>query len=215
MTINLTKGNSVDLKKSTTNATFTVRCSWSSATDYDLYAIVLYKDGHTEHVALFNAVDPDNHGRVVIPKKDRTADGAVVHQGDVRSSGGGGLFSRKKSTVSEEVIDITLNDQIDAVIPVAYSAQGNGVGSFRKYMVSMEVTDGADQTVTVNASNASNNETVYSCIPGVVENNDTFVTVSHAERYSAMNSENRPTVSRKNGKLVITMDTGPRNEYKR
>ena len=214
MTINLTKGNSVDLKKSAVNATFTVRCSWSSATDYDLYAIVLYKDGRTEHVALFNAVDPDNHGRVVIPKKDRTADGAVVHRGDVRSSGGG-LFSRKKNTISEEVIDITMTDQIDAVIPIAYSAQGNGTGSFRRYMVSMEVTDGADQTVTVNANSANSNNTVYSCIPGVVENKDTFVTVSHMERYSAPNSENRPVVARENGKLVITMDAGPRNEYKR
>lgn len=214
MTINLTKGNSVDLKKSTTNATFTVRCSWSSATDYDLYAIVLYKDGHTEHVALFNAVDPDNRGRVVIPKKDRTADGAVVHRGDVRASGGG-LFSRKGSSTSEEIIDITLNDQIDAVVPVAYSAQGNGMGSFKKYMVSMEATDGADQTVRVDADSASSDRRVYSCIPGVIENKGTFVTVSHMERYSARSSENRPTVVRENGKLVITMDAGPRNEYKR
>lgn len=214
MTINLVKGASVDLKKSTDNAVFNLQCSWASATDYDLYAIVLYKDGHSEHVALFNAVDPSDRSRVVIPEKKSTGDGAVKHRGDVRSSGKLSLFSRK-SSISEEVIDVVMNNQIDAVVPVAYSAQGNGAGSFRRYMVSMSVTGEDGQEVRVEASNASSNDTIYSCIPGVIVNGSGSVTVTNLEKYSRPGSENRPEVRRVNGELEIVMDEGPRNEYKR
>lgn len=216
MSINLTKGASANLTKRSPNAKFTLTCSWSSDTDYDLYAIVLYRNGRTEHVALFNAVDPKKHKKVVIPAQIRTADGAVSHRGDIRQpDASNSPYRDTDAGISEEIIDVTLNDDILAVVPVAYSAQGNGTGSFRRYMVSMRVTGEDGQEIQVDASNASANETVYSCVPGVIKNGDGQVTVTNLELYSAPSSENRPEVSIRNGETDIVMDAGPRNEYKK
>ncbi|MFI6938837.1 hypothetical protein ACIBI4_06165 [Streptomyces sp. NPDC050418] len=66
---------------------------------------------------------------------------------------------------AEEVVEITMTDVIRAVIPVAYSAQPNGTGSFRRYAVSLEVDNGQGSKVVIDAKNADANDRVYTCVP--------------------------------------------------
>ena len=193
--INLKKGDAPVKLAKRSGETVTLKTAWSSKTDYDLYALVLYTDGRVEHVATFGAGD--------IKPKAATDDGAVRHGGDV----GGG------SGDAEETVSVTLTDQIRAIVAVAYSAQSNGTGSFRKYKVGMEV-QAAGQTVRIDASNADRNDTRYTCVPGWVENTPDGVLVHAFETYSAPGSENRPAVRLHNDQVQITMDAGPRNDYK-
>lgn len=90
----------------------------------------------------------------------------------------------------------------------------------------MMVSDGAGQTVKVDASNASGDETVYTCVPGWIENTQGGVLVHYLEAYSRPNSELRPVVrfrQQKKGlfgkpsttdEVEIVMDAGPRNNHK-
>jgi hypothetical protein len=180
MTINLSKDNtSVSLKK---GSPLRARVMWPSTTDYDLGAEVIYADGHTESIAAFGAGKQLN-GFYKTPTQMATHDGKVRHLGDVKRGNG---------SMAEEVLEITLTDDIVAVVPWAYSAQGNGTGSFFRYKVSMEVTDGSE-TVKVDASNASNDDHVYTCIPGMITNvPGEGPKVEYLERYSKRNSENAP-----------------------
>lgn len=195
--INLKKGDApITLTKNTSGESVTLKCSWSSKTDYDLYALVLYTDGHVEHIATFGA----GSVRPQVESSDR----AVRHGGDV----GPGAKD------AEETIHVTLNDRIRAVVAVAYSAQSNGTGSFRKYKVGMEV-QAAGQTVRIDASHADKNNMRYTCVPGWVENTPGGVLVHAFETYSRPGSENRPEVRLdENGQVKITMDVGPKNDYK-
>lgn len=205
--INLKKGDApISLTK---GSGIVLNCSWDSNTDYDLYALILYTDGSMDTVATFGARG--------VPKKEKSNDGAVIHGGDV----GRGINGQ-----AQETINVTLNDNIRAVVPVCYSAQSNGVGSFRQYMVSMMVSDGAGQTVRVDADNASSHGNVYTCVPGWIENTPSGALVHYLESYSRPGSENRPIVSfgkEKKGlfgkstatdKVQIVMDAGPRNNHK-
>lgn len=195
--INLKKGDRpIKLEKRSPGEKVTLKCSWSSRTDYDLYALVLYTDGRVEHVATFGA----DH---ILPRTE-TADGAVRHSGDV----GRGAEN------AEETIQATLNDNIRAVVAVAYSAQSNGTGSFRKYKVSMEV-QAAGQTIRIDAPNADRNNQRYTCVPGWVENTLDGVLVHATEFYSQPGSERRPDVHLDDfGQIWIVMGAGPRNDHK-
>lgn len=209
MTINLSKDNtSVSLKK---GAAIRARVMWPSTTDYDLGAEVVYVDGHTESIAAFRAGQTLS-GTYRTPKQMVTGDGKVRHLGDVKKGNG---------AMAEEVLEIELTDEIVAVVPWAYSAQGNGTGSFFRYRVSMEVTDGSE-TVKVDASNASNDDHIYTCIPGMITNYPgEGPKVEYLERYSKRDSENRPKVTwtkpslMRKGGLNVVADGGHKNEYKR
>lgn len=206
MTINLAKGDKPATMTKTPMVKATVR--WSSRTDYDLYALVLYADGATETVAMFPAVGQ--------PAQATTSrfPGAVKHLGDVGRTSGG---------AAEEVLEIYITDAIRAVVPVAYSAQSNGTGSFRQYAVSMEIDNGIpDQVVAVSAANANADNRVYTCAVGIVENTPDGILVHALEDYSRPGSEQRPTVEltgkgwsgRKNPVVQVRMDAGPVNAYK-
>ena len=209
MTINLSKSNtSVSLRK---DAPLRARVMWPSTTDYDLGAEVIYADGHTESIAAFGAGKQLN-GTYKTPAQMQTVDGKVRHLGDV---------TRGDGSMAEEILEITLTDDIIAVVPWAYSAQGNGTGSFFRYRVSMEVTDG-NETVRVDAANASNDDRIYTCIPGMITNlPGEGPKVEYLERYSSRNSENRPKVTwtrpglMRKGGLSVSADGGHKNEYKR
>lgn len=219
MPINLTKGSApVTLTKA---SKITLKCSWSSHTDYDLYALVLYKDGRTETVATFPA--KDSSGRK-IPAQKKTKDGAVRHGGDV---------GRLSTGDASETISVEMRDDIAAVVAVAYSAQSNGTGSFQKYKVSMEVDGGNGEQVVISSVDASSNSLVYTCVPGLIVNTPEGVRVHAAELYSRMSSENRPVVRFGDGNMgkkglfgkvkgdipsfdgvEVVRDAGPRNVYK-
>jgi len=171
--------------------------AWPDVTDYDVFAVVLYADGTSEDVSAFGA-----HRRRA---KMATDDGAVKHLGDVRRGDG---------SMAEETVEIRLNDRIRAVVPVAYSAQSNGQGSFRRHQVSLIVDTGdPETTVRVGSANASDNDQVYSCAIAVITPDG--IVVHGLEEYSRPRSENRPEVRLTNGSVDVRMDAGPRNDYKK
>lgn len=189
--ISLTKGQGISLTKT---SLITVTCSWPPSTDYDVYALVTYRDGRVETVSTFGTKEPG-------PAPMRaTSDGAVTHLGDVRRSG---------AAQASETIEVRLTPDIDLVVPVVYSAQSNGTGSFRRFRVNMSIDNGAGQSVFIDASNASADDTVYSCVPGTIRNG-AELRIEALEAYSAPGSERRPVVQ---GGAVV-MDQGPENAYK-
>lgn len=189
--INLTKGSSITLTKT---PLITARVTWSSKTDYDIYALVVKRDGSVLVVSQFGSVTQPNFTASVL-------NGAVKHLGDV---------GRGAKGVAEEVIEIRLTDDIDTIYPIAYSAQSNGNGSFREYKVSLEISTGDGTDVTIDAKNASADRAIYSVAIGAIRNTAVGVVVEALEAYSKRGSELRPAVI--NGQIV--MDEGSKNLYK-
>lgn len=189
--ISLAKGSQVTIEKT---PLITARCTWSSNTDYDLYALVLMKSGEIKVVSTFGSQADRNPATSIL-------NGAVKHLGDV---------ARGVVGVAEETIEIRLTDEIEAVIPVAYSAQSNGTGSFHKYNVSLGISNGAGTDVTIDSKNASKNNNIYTVAIGIIRNTADGVRIEALESYSAPGSENRPAIV--NGRVV--MDKGSKNLYK-
>lgn len=176
----------------------TASISWASGTDYDVYALVFTKDGKQYDVATFGAKG--------VPALKNYDNGAVVHTGDTGRSG---------DKIKTEVIKIKLNDNIKAVVPVAYSAQSNGTGSFNKYQVSMLIDNNAGTAVTVSAENANTNDKIYTCVPGLILNTPDGIVIEPLELYSRPGSEHRPKLEADHkGIIKVLMDKGPVNDYK-
>lgn len=190
-TISLEKGSRVTIEKT---PVITAKCEWSSNTDYDLYALVLLKDGRELVVSTFGSeTQPDPTPSVL--------NGAVRHMGDV---------GRGVAGVAQETIEIKLTDEIEAVVPIAYSAQSNGTGSFRRYQVSLSLNNGQGTEVTIDSKNASKHWGIYSVAIGIIRNTPDGAVIESLEEYSRPHSENRPAFV--NGNLV--MDAGAKNRYK-
>lgn len=194
--VNLSKGQKPIIIKKTPEITASV--SWHSGTDYDIYALVLTNNGVQVDVAMFGA-------KGIAPLKSYN-NGAVEHMGDVgRSNGLSNL----------EVIKIRLNDDILAVVPVVYSAQSNGSGSFSRYKVSMAIDNNNGTTITIPTENANKNDRIYTCIPGLILNTADGIIIEAVEKYSKPGSENRPKLKlNAEGSVEILMDAGPKNNYK-
>jgi tellurite resistance protein TerA len=190
-TISLTKGERVTIDKT---PVIRARATWSSNTDYDLYALVLLKDGTELVVSTFGSEAQPTPTPSVL-------NGAVRHLGDV---------GRTNSGKAEEVIEIKMTDDIVSVVPIAYSAQSNGTGSFRKYKVSLSIDNGAGADVNIDAASASMNPIIYSLAIGAIRNTTEGVVIEHLEKYSKSGSELRPTFV--NGE--IAMNAGSKNLYK-
>jgi tellurite resistance protein TerA len=182
--INLAKGQRVSLEKSNLIKIVT---TWQANKDYDVMALVKYKDGHVETVSAVNN------------EKMRTNDGAVKHLGDVGVGGGTGT----------EIIEVRLNDQIDKIVPFAYSARENGAGSFREYGVSVAVDNGISEAVRINAADTSADSNRYTCAFARIVNGPT-VSIENIEMYSGRGSERRPAFVND----IVTMDAGPENVWK-
>jgi tellurite resistance protein TerA len=189
--INLTKGSIVTIEKT---PVIKARTTWSSSTDYDLYALVLLRDGTQKYVSTFGSKDDRKPTMSIL-------NGAVRHLGDV---------GRGAAGLAEEIIEIKLTDEIEAVVPIAYSAQSNGTGSFKQYQVSLSIDNNAGTEVTVDASNANSGKTIYTVAIGIIRNTPNGVVIEHLEAYSKPGSENRPAFV----KGVLTMDAGAKNLYK-
>ncbi|MEI2282698.1 TerD family protein [Paenibacillus polysaccharolyticus] len=194
--INLEKGQKSVLIDKTPEITATV--SWETGTDYDIYALVYTKDGKQIDVAMFGAKG--------VPPLQSFGNGAVEHKGDV---------GRSNQAIKTEVIKLRLRDDILAVVPVVYSAQSNGTGSFYRYKVSMSIDNHEGTSVTISAKNANNNDKIYTCVPGILYNTPDGVIISPLELYSKPNSEFRPKLKMGSSKMVeVIMDKGPMNDYK-
>jgi tellurite resistance protein TerA len=172
--------------------------SWQTGTDYDVYALVYTQDDKQIDVATFGADKT--------PAIKNFGHGTVEHMGDVGRNG---------SSTKTEIIKIRLNDKIIAIVPVAYSAQSNGTGSFHRYKVSMLIDNNAGTAVTITADNANKNDGIYTCVPGMILNTPDGVMIKPLELYSKPGSENRPKLIKKNdGDIMVIMDAGPVNNYK-
>ncbi len=194
--IRLSKGDKSVIIEKTPSIAATV--SWRSGTDYDIYALVMTKSGKEFAVATFGAKD--------VPPCMDYGNGAVHHRGDVVGNSSG---------ESVEVIDIRPDTDIVAVVPVAYSAQSNGTGSFYHYKVSLEIDNNQGTVVTLSAENANNKSTIYSCVPGIIYNRPDGLKIEALELYSKPSSEKRPKLTLKeDGTVLVNMDKGPRNDYK-
>jgi tellurite resistance protein TerA len=195
--VDLKKGDRPVMMEKTKLITASV--AWRSGTDYDVYALVMTKDGKQVDVATFGAKG--------VPAKPNFGKGAVKHLGDVKAS--------KRSQQQTEIVEIRLNPDIVAVVPVAYSAQSNGSGSFHRYKVSLHIDNGAGTRIDVSADNANDNDRVYSCVPGIIRNYPDGVVIEPLELYSSPGSEMRPKLEQgPKGDVSVVMDAGPRNDFK-
>ena len=194
--ISLDKGHKPIIIEKTPEITATV--SWESGTDYDIYALVYTKSGKQIDVAMFGAKG--------VPALKSYGNGAVEHMGDV---------GRDRESMKTEVIKLRLNDDILAVVPVVYSAQSNGTGSFYRYRVSMSIDNHQGTSVTIYAKHANDNDRIYSCVPGILQNTNDGVIIRPLELYSKPNSERRPKLKMKSSNEIdVLMDKGPINDYK-
>lgn len=197
--ISLDKGQRVTIEKT---RGISASVSFSKSTDYDVYAVILDKSGKEYVCSTFGSDAQPNPTDNVL---------GVRHLGDVVRGGA--------SDLNVETLEVTLSDDIDQIAVVAYSAQSNGTGSFRKYKVSMTVDNGQGTTVTVDADQANSNDTVYTCVPAIIRNGADGVVIERVEMYSKPGSENRPSFKKKGlfgkgGDGDLVMDAGSKNKYK-
>ena len=171
--------------------------SWRTGTDYDVYALVYTRDDKQVDVATFGAAS--------ISPLTNFNNGTVQHMGDVGRSGG---------AIKTETIKIRLNDSIVAVVPVAYSAQSNGTGSFHRYKVSMLIDNHQGTAITIRADNANQDDTIYTCVLGIILNTPEGVIIKPLELYSKPSSESRPKLVKEDGQIKVIMDVGAVNDYK-
>jgi len=200
--INLRKGDAPVIMEKTAKITASV--SWRSGTDYDVYALVMTKDGTQVDVATFGAKG--------VKKLMNYGNGAVKHLGDVQRATGKKLWGAKDE--QKEIVEIRLTPDIVAVVPVAYSAQSNGSGSFHRYKVSLSIDNGSGTNVSISADSANNDDRVYSCVPGIIRNMPDGVVIEPLELYSKPASENRPRLRGRGTDVSVEMDVGPKNDYK-
>lgn len=197
MSINMRKGDAPVAMRKTAN--IVAIATWSSSTDYDLYALIVERSGRVAHIA--------NFGAAGVPAVSQLR-GVRLGKDEGRAAGGAGT--------AVETLTIGFDDSIAAVIPVAYSAQSNGSGSFRRYKVALTVDNGAGEQIHISADNANKDDAVYTCVPAIIHNGtDGNVWVEYVEAYSRRGSEDRPAaVLHPDGRVEVQMDAGPRNDYK-
>lgn len=194
--VNLNKGDRVSIDK---GHVITATVSWPSATDYDLFAIARTPEGEEVHVATFGT----ETGPTRIPQ-DSAFGGTIKHLGDV---------TRPDASTgrADETILIRADPRWSKIALVAYSAQGNGTGSFFRYRVSTRVDNGDGTVVTIDADSANDNDRIYSVAVAMITNTPDGLQIEALEQYSDPKSENRPKFDHR-GRL--RMDKGARNVYK-
>lgn len=176
------------------NTPIVARCLWPSTTDYDVYVLVQLKNGTSLIASTFGS----DAQRTPTPS---ILGGKVKHLGDVKRGNG---------SMAEESIEIVFTDDMLSVVPVVYSAQSNGGGSFKHHKVTCEVTDGKGTTVTIEAKKANDDNNVYSVAVAEITKNAHGLNIKAIEKYSSPHKENRPAFV--NG--VLDMDAGSKNLYK-
>lgn len=211
--ISLTKGQRVSIDSS---EVIVASVTWPAATDYDVYALIRYADGRSETVATFGTRKDESFTLT-------SSDGAVRHMGDVGRAKTPRMSRKQRKELAAqgltppepppavERIEIRPHPGLVAVVPVVYSAQSNGTGSFRRYQVSMSIDNGRGTSVQIDAPNADDDDKVYSCVPGIIRITDAGVVIDSLEQYSKRRSERRPVITQD---LEVTMDAGDVNVFK-
>lgn len=178
----LTKGQKISLAKN--SSSIIVENGWTAeGKDYDLKALVRYRDGRLIYVGAANR-----------DERISTPEGAVRHGGDVTDPG------------ELEHIFIKWHPDIASVAVSSYSAIENGQGSFYRYGVYVRIKNG-NQTIEIPATDISANDLSYTLCFGEIlfgEEKNSLEVVA-LEMYSAPNSENR--IGYRNG--MVVMDIGP------
>ena len=193
--VSLTKGGTagISLTKSDPTVQITAHLDWDGGSDSrrargaDLELYVLYvpaADVGTGRNTVGNAVYYRSLGRL-----DRAP--YIQHHGDSLTPG-------------RETATITRPDQQGYALICAYSAVGNGVGSFKSYGAKAIITDGRGQTVTVPLYD--NNRHAYWVAIARVDFTGDGAVISQVEKYSRAGSEARP-VLHSDGR--VEMDAGP------
>ena len=145
--VTLTKGNKLVLEKN--GDSIQVKNGWSAkGKDYDLKALVRYKDGRLIYVGAANADEVLS-----------TPEGAVVHSGDAVNAG------------EVETLTIKHHPDIASIAVSSYSALENGSGSFKQYGVYVEIVNGS-QVFKINAADASASSSSYTLCFGEITMND-------------------------------------------
>ena len=188
--ISLKKGQKVSLTKKADSSPILVENGWTaSGKDYDLKALVRYRNGKQLYVGAAND-----------DELLETPEGAVRHCGDVTEAG------------EMEKIIIKWHPDIASVALSSYSALENGFGSFRQYGVFVRITNGK-QVIEIPAQSTSAKWFSYTLCFGEVifgKDKDSF-DVSALEMYSRFMSESR--IGYRGDKVV--MDIGPRGKLKK
>ena len=186
--ISLKKGEKLSLRKHS-GAPIIVENGWTAAgKDYDLKALVRYRDGRLIYVGAANRDEVLS-----------TPEGAVRHGGDIKRPG------------ELEHITISWHPDIASIAVSSYSALENGMGSFNQYGVFVRIKNGP-QTVEIPAANTSANSRSYTLCFGEIlfGKEKDALEVSALELYSRPDSEYR--VGYKGDQVV--MDIGPVGQKK-
>ncbi len=187
--ISLKKGEKISLAKNVANTPVIVENGWTAyGKDYDLKALVRYRNGKTIYVGAANS-----------DERLQTPEGAVKHGGDVVVAG------------DLERIMISWHPDIASVAVSSYSALENGTGSFREYGVYVRIKIGILDIMIPAAVTSDNSQSYTLCFGEIVFGDQPGqLDVYNLELYSAPESENR--IGYRGGK--VTMDIGPVGQQK-
>ncbi|MFF3928613.1 TerD family protein [Streptomyces hirsutus] len=197
--ISLTKGasTSISLSKSDPTVQITAHLDWDGGSDSrrargaDLELYVLHVPA-ADVVAGGKRSMPTPGGAIYYRNLGSLTETPYIrHHGDSLTPG------RETATIARP-------DQQGYALVCAYSAVGNGVGSFKEYGAKAIVTDGHGQTVSVPLYD--NNRHAYWVAIALVDFTHEGAVISQVERYSRPGSEARPVLY-SNGR--IGMDEGP------
>ena len=167
--ISLKKGQKISLTKKADNKPIIIENGWTEfGKDYDLKALVRYRDGRLIYVGAAN-----------VDEVLSTPEGAVVHGGDIKNPG------------ELEHINIKWHPDIASVAVSSYSALENGIGSFREYGVFVRIINGK-QIIEIPAADANADPYSYTlCFGEIIFGDNNSFEVSALEMYSKASSENR------------------------
>ena len=186
--ISLKKGEKISLTKKNDDKPIIIENGWTAkGKDYDLKALVRYRDGRLIYVGAANADEVLS-----------TPEGAVQHGGDIKNPG------------ELERILIKWHPDIASVAVSSYSALENGLGSFKNYGVFVRITNGK-QIIEIPAESTSKNWFSYTlCFGEIIFGKDKTMEVSALEMYSGFSSERR--IGYEGDK--VKMDIGPVGKFK-
>ncbi|MEG0260754.1 MAG: TerD family protein [Lysinibacillus sp.] len=174
--IELKKKQSVNIQKS---QRITATLEWKTKKDLDLYCFYVMKNGRTGKIYYRDLGAPNQFPYIKL-------------DGDAQQFG-------------KETIEIYKTDELAYVLFAAYSAVGNGVGSFYS-MKAKAVVDNHKGSVVTAPLLERNKNSYWVALAQMDFTNDSELKVSHVESYSKSHSEASPRLYEDG---TFQMDAGP------